>query len=244
MNSQTNPIGFELSTIEGVFKGDPIFSCLRKHERSALLKTAHRHVFEKGDTLLCEGNVTDRFFLIATGELSIFKATPSGDEKLFGYFREGQIVELFSAFLDEPVFALSGRGSQDGIAYSFANATLMKIVEENSLLARRLLKYTSEKVQSFVTQVDFFTSSSATERLAVFLYALSKAQNTSNLTLPCRQKEIASRLGVREETISRILTRFRINKIIDQRNGNTVILDLRALEELIGEQYTRLDILL
>lgn len=185
--------------------------------------------------------VAKRFFLIVAGEIEVFRATTGGDEKLFGYYRQGQLVELYSMFMKTHVFSLNGRGTQDGIAYSFEEQPLSEIAQKNPALTLALLQHTSQKAHAYMNQVHFFTGSNAEQRLAAFLLYLSDLQDGTRLKLPCHQKQIGYRLGIRGETVSRALGRFKVKGFVEQKDGQLQILDRPALEQLLGVEYRHME---
>lgn len=99
----------------------------------------------------------------------------------------------------------------------------------------------SQKAHAYMNQVDFFTGSNAEQRLAAFLLYLSDLQDGTELTLPCHQKQIGSRLGIRGETVSRAFGRFKIKGIIEQKGSQLQILDRPALEQILGVEYRNLE---
>ncbi len=241
MNIAAAPNSFEYPTLKRLLQDDPIFACLRNEDFTVLLKDVRRHSFSHGEMIFTEGTAADRFFFIVAGEIEVFRATPAGDEKLFGYYRDGQLVELYSMFMKTPVFSLNGRGTQDGIAYSFDEKALSEIAQKNPGLTRGLLQHMSQKAHAYMNQVDFFTGSNAEQRLAAFLLYLSELQDSTKLTLPCHQKQIGSRLGIRGETVSRAFGRFKERGIIKQKGGQLQILDRPSLEQLLGVEYRNLE---
>lgn len=241
MNIAAAPNSIEYPTLKRLLQEDPIFACLSQPDVTTLLKDARRHAFSQGETIFSEGMMADHFFLIVAGEIEVFRATPGGEEKLFGYYRPGQLVELYSMFMKRPVFSLNGRGTQDGIAYSFERNALSAITQKNPGLTRALLQHTSQKAHAYMNQVDFFTGSSAEQRLAAFLLYLSDLQDGTRLKLPCHQKQIGSRLGIRGETVSRTLGRFKMKGFVEQGGGQLQILDRPALEQLLGVEYRNME---
>ncbi|MDK8463311.1 Crp/Fnr family transcriptional regulator [Marinobacter sp. SS13-12] len=241
MNIAAAPNSFEYPTLKRLLQEDPIFACLSKMDVTMLLKDVRRHAFSQGEAIFSEGMVADHFFLIVAGEIEVFRATPGGDEKLFGYYRHGQLVELYSMFMKMPVFSLNGRGTQDGIAYSFERNALSGIAQKNPGLTRALLQHMSQKAHAYMNQVDFFTGSNAEQRLAAFLLYLSDLQDGTRLKLPCHQKQIGSRLGIRGETVSRTLGRFKINGFVEQKGSQLQILNRPALEQLLGVEYRNME---
>ena len=81
----------------------------------------------------------------------------------------------------------------------------------------------------------------AEERLAAFLLNLSqrfaaRGYSPSEFYLRMTREEIGSYLGLKLETISRALSRFHEQKLIEVRTKSVKILDMDALREMIGVQ--------
>lgn len=85
--------------------------------------------------------------------------------------------------------------------------------------------------------MDFFTASSAEQRVAAFLLQLHEEQGSCEIRLPCRQKQVALMLGVREETVSRVLNDFRREGVLAPERSPIGLRDLDFLEQLVGQQY-------
>ncbi|MNN74950.1 transcriptional activator FtrB [compost metagenome] len=89
----------------------------------------------------------------------------------------------------------------------------------------------SKAVYDQVNRVDWMTSSSAAERLANYLMGLQEQQGSA-LTLPLNQRQLAAHLGIRAETLSRLLNDWQAQGYISGKRCQWVLHDLAHLGSL------------
>ncbi|MEZ0292798.1 MAG: redoxin domain-containing protein, partial [Solirubrobacteraceae bacterium] len=76
-------------TIEDDWLGK-VFPDLVGPELGAIAERAERMSFAPGDTIVAEGDVADRFYVIARGEVAISRRSPEGDEMKLARLGRGQ----------------------------------------------------------------------------------------------------------------------------------------------------------
>ena len=79
--------------------------------------------------------------------------------------------------------------------------------ERHPLLALRLLESLSLRLYHCVNEVDWLTSSNAQQRLAAYLVAQAGRQGPQ-IELPTSQRHLAAHLGIRAETLNRMLAEW------------------------------------
>jgi CRP/FNR family transcriptional regulator len=81
-------------------------------------------------------------------------------------------------------------------------------------------------------------SSSAEEKLARFLLDLKEMENGAagahRARLTLTHEEIANTIGTSRETVTRLLTSFKRNQIIEIHGSTVVIKDKHGLQEIVG----------
>ncbi|MBF1235275.1 MAG: Crp/Fnr family transcriptional regulator, partial [Lautropia mirabilis] len=76
--------------------------------------------------------------------------------------------------------------------------------EAHPPLATRMLQRFSQRLYHRVNEVEWLTSSTAQQRLAAYFVALRKQQG-DELNFPQSQRHVAAQLGIRPETLNRLL---------------------------------------
>lgn len=102
--SPAPPSGEELlSDVEiedfGLFPEIPLFKDLGKNEFQSVVRRLQSRSFKKGETLITEGEEGDSIFIIASGQVTIFKKADGGEKKIeLGTLREGDFFGEFGYF--------------------------------------------------------------------------------------------------------------------------------------------------
>lgn len=213
------------------------FRCLSRHELDELVGATVRLEARSGELVFSEGNPARYCALVETGQLAGVRYTENGDEKFFCAHGPGRLVALTAAFLNSNGYIMSYRATLPSRIAGVPAAQLRALAEANGPFAARLLEQASERLQRSFNQVDFFTASSADQRVAAFLLQLHEEQGSCEIRLPCRQKQVALMLGVREETVSRVLNDFRREGVLAPGRSPIGLRDLAFLEQLVGDQH-------
>lgn len=81
-------------------------------------------------------------------------------------------------------------------------------------------------------QTQFLTMEKIEERLATYLLDLAKAEESSQVKIPMKIKELAAFLGTTPETLSRKLKSLERAQLIKREKQTIQLLDYEGLEEI------------
>ena len=232
----------ERADVRGLLIRSKPFTAMTEEELSRLVDRTIRYDLSEGEVAFCEGSPAQRSLVVAEGAVAGVRYTENGDEKLFRCFKRGDIIGLTAMFLPEARYLLTARIMRPTRVYGLPREVLQEVAEVNSCFAARMLEYTSMRLRTSLNQVDFFTGSSAEQRVAAFLLQLHEEQSSERIELPFRQKQVAVLLGVREETVSRVLSQFRKAGVLAPGRGPIDLIDVDFLRDLVGGQREHLRI--
>ncbi|MEH0876239.1 Crp/Fnr family transcriptional regulator [Pectobacterium cacticida] len=206
-----------------------------RHVVSALLAKSERLFFRQDDILFREGDKMQHCLLVETGKLQAFRHTYSGSEKIFGQFGRGEFVAIAAVFMDHGRFPMTIRALSEGHTLMIPRQDIHQFCLQRPELALRLLNYLGEKLYSTINQIDWLTSSSAPQRLADYLLRQYHIQQTQQLTLPMNRGQLATSLGMRGETLSRLMSDWKRQGRITYRGHQITLCDLHYLMALAAE---------
>lgn len=181
------------------------FDSLSKQEKQDIVDNLIVQTFKKGTVLLREGQIADICYFILQGCIRQYHLM-DGDEKTTAFFTEEQAVVSFSSFsqqipsthywvCEEETIALVGDLAQEQEMYQ-------KFPKLNSITRELMEKDFGKTQEAFAT----FIASSPEERYLLLL------KNRPDLLHRVPQHQVASYLGVKPESLSRIRKRISLKK--------------------------------
>lgn len=208
----------------------PIFSNLTYDEMMEVARITRERVYEKGQMIYMAGDKGEKLYVIHSGKVKITRITDSGKEQVIRVLGPGEFMGELSLFSSLPltdngealtktrVCVIDGQKLKD-LMKRFP-AIALKVIEE---LSKRL-----EKSESLIENISLY---GVEKRIAQALINMAEGKN--EIVLKMSKRDLASYLGMSQETLSRKLTAFQdmgIIKLIGHRR--IILLDMEALEEI------------
>lgn len=198
---------------------------------------------QPGYSFIQEGDPAEHFFNVTSGTAKLFKLLPDGRRQVTGFAGVGTFLGLAVS----TSYAFSAEALDVVRVCRFSRTKLRGLLDDFPALEKRLLEVASNELVVAQEQMLLLGRKTARERLASFLIARTAllphcqgqngkaggASSKEQLHLPMTRSDIADYLGLTIETVSRTLSRFKGEKLIEIPS-NTEILVLRhdTLEEL------------
>jgi len=172
--------------------------------------------------------------VVESGHVRIFKSSAGGREHVLAIEGPG------SSVAELPVF---DGGNYPASVSAVDNATLLFVSKqdfqalclEHPQVALKVLRIVGARLRRLVAIIEELSFTTVRHRLAAFLVRLAKTTGTRSpngleITLPANNQELASQIGTVRELISRNLSRFQAQGMIQIDGRNVLITDLKALE--------------
>lgn len=209
----------------------PLFADLPGELITSLTASASCLRAEAGQLLFREGEVAGHYLLMRKGCVEMMRFTNDGEERVFHLFRSGQLIAEAAMFMPHGRYPMNARAQCDSEFYRLSRAALHKACESQPKLAMRMLENLSLRLYRQVNEVDWLTASSASQRLAAYLLTLHHGQG-ENLSLPISQRQLATHLGIRPESLSRLLADWQQAGRVRGRLRQWAVCDLPYLQQL------------
>lgn len=184
-----------------------------------------------GQILFGEGDEARHYLLVESGQAEVMRYSYNGDERVFRMFEPGQLMAEAAMFMAHGRYPMQARARTDLQAWRLCRLRLHEACRRWPDLALKLLAALSKAVYDQVNKVDWMTSSSAPERLANYLMGLHERQGSA-LTLPLNQRQLAAHLGIRAETLSRLLNEWQTQGYISGKRSQWTLHDPAHLARL------------
>lgn len=189
-----------------------LFSGLDDAQFEEVLPLARPVLLTAGQSLFCQGDEVAAFYWVSEGLIRLYRSSPQGDEKVIDLVGPGR-------FFAEAALFMGGRYPVNAAAQSASRLVAIDGAGFKAWLARdasrcfRLLAGMSARMHKLVNEIDALTLMKGTDRLAQYLLDHSEPDADGRLAveLEAPKQVIASRIGVKPETLSRLL-----HKLADQ----------------------------
>ncbi len=194
-------------------------SVLSEAERDSLARAGRMRHLRRGELLFAAGDEDTSCATLVNGALKIRTIGEDGTERILALVHPaGFVGELFTPFAHHDVVALT-----DSDLCVFARTDMNGAVERHPRLAQALLRRSQEDLHA-ARELLALSGRSAAEKLGTLLRGMAEAASESpchparSFDMPLTRGEMAEILGLTIETVSRTLTRFERDGIV-QRKG-------------------------
>jgi CRP-like cAMP-binding protein len=190
--------------------------------------------YKRGEILYNEGNRISGFYCIHKGIIKVFKTGLDGKEQIIRFAKSGEII-AYRSVLSNEVACTSARVIEDSMVCFIPAEILISFVKSNSDFAYELLKLACEELgeaNSFITDI---AQKTVRERLAEVLLLLVNdfgLDNQNFLQISLTREELANIVGTATESVIRLLSEFKADKLVELNGRKIRIMNRKGLEKI------------
>lgn len=187
-----------------------------------------------GQALFHEGDPATRVFTVTRGALKLYKLLPDGRRQVTGFMYPGDFLGISVA--DEHAF--TAEALKPAQLCWFPRNRFDDFVEGHAEMERELYHVAAHELAAAQQQMVLLGRKSAAERMASFLIMLADKPKRGSggdrfVELPMSRTDIADYLGLTKETVSRVMSAFRHERLIRLEQLDKVeILNRAGLEQV------------
>lgn len=163
-------------------------------------------IAKKNELLFLEGEEVERFYIISDGAMKLAVSDSEGNEAIIRIVNSGSICDIFS-----DNFSFNCQALADSKILSFPIKKIRNFVKENSDLLYNMLLDSSEKNRELSDQLSVLKLNDGKKRIGHFLLknSMRAGEKIKNFNLSYTKSQIASYLGIRLETFSRLFRQLK-----------------------------------
>ncbi len=208
-----------------------LFAALNDTELTRLIDTTRLYELGAEEFLFRQDDQADRFFLLADGQIKLCKNAPDGNEKVVEIVTPGQTIAEAVMFMQRHRFPVSAQVIKSCRVYGIHGDTYMELLKENMDSCMRVLGDLSMRLHARLNDVVNLTQQNATFRVLRFLMNQLPHDATDGtvIYLNTPKQVIASRLSVKPETLSRIMSSLAQQEIIEVKGREICVKDISRL---------------
>jgi CRP/FNR family transcriptional regulator, cyclic AMP receptor protein len=210
-----------------------LFSSLSSEQVSRLGCLFRPARYRKSQILFFEGGAAQHLFALHTGLVKLVKPLENGKERITGVLFPGELFGLET--LSQPTYPLTAVTLRDSEICAASREEVIVFLQSNPEIALGMVRFLVAEVGRVRTQVTDMSFKDARMKVATFLLSLVASDPTphngrATVTLPLSRQEISEVLELSPETVSRTLTAFRREQLIDAHGRQLVIQNLDGLQ--------------
>ena len=209
-----------------------LFSGLEDDEYLQAISHATTLTLAPGQLLFSQGDPADAFYWVAEGVIRLFRASPQGDEKVIDLIGPNRFFAEAVLFMGSryPINA-SAQSQARLIAFDGPSFRAWLALDANRCF--RLLAAMSARMHKLVNEIDRLTLMKGADRLLQYLLDHSDPDETGRhkVELEAPKQVIASRIGVKPETFSRLLHKLTDIGCVEMDGTTLYIRDPEAMRQ-------------
>lgn len=212
----------------------PIFASLSPEERLEIAEIASSRSFEKGETVYRAGDEGGTLFVLYTGRVRLFRLNVNGKEQLLRVVEPGDFIGELSLFSSLPLTD-HAQALEATTMCVLQGERLKELMAKYPSIAFKVMDELSRRLEKAENRIEEISFSSVAKRIAGALLELSKGKK--EIILPMTKGDLASQLGMSQETLSRKLAELQEEGTILLRGHRRIIIqDKSELEEISLEE--------
>jgi CRP-like cAMP-binding protein len=222
--------------------GAPAFSGLSGAELDDVLGSAVARRYAKGATVFEQGAAAGYFFVLIDGRLKVVQFTAAGDQIVVRFVNPGELFGIAAAIGrdDYPATALA---AVESVALAWEMAAWPALVARHPAIARNALRTVGERLQESHTRIREMATERIERRVAHALLRLAQQAGRRTdagvaIGFPITRQDIAEMTATTLHTVSRIMSSWEQDGIVEGGRQRVVIRDPHALVR-IAEDLAR-----
>lgn len=227
MNSTAHPNSHS-SCIESV----PIFSSLSQEEMLEIAYITTPKRYKKGEMVYSSGDNGGKLYVLHTGKVKISRLSAAGKEQVIRVLGPGDFMGELSLFGSLPQTD-NAETLEAASMCLIEGEKLKELMARYTTIAFKVMDVLSRRLEKAENLIEAISLDSVEQRLAKTLLTL--AGQGDEVELKTTKGNLASQLGMSQETLSRKLTVFQSEGLIELKGQKRILVLDRAGLEAITE---------
>ena len=209
----------------------PIFSNLNRDEKLEIAAITTEQTFQKGEMIYLAGDRGEKLYVIHKGRVKISRFSSNGKEQVLRVIGPGEFMGELSLF--SPLHMTdNGEAMETSTMCIIEGDKLKELMKKYPAILFKVMEELSKRLEVAENLIEDINNHSVEHRLAQILLKMSDG-NKQEVLLKMTKGDLASQIGMSQETLSRKLSSFQeqgLIKLIGHRK--IVIIDSEGLEDI------------
>lgn len=180
----------------------PIFAGLSREERLEIAEIAASRSLEKGEMIYRAGDEGGTLFVLYTGRAKLFRLSAAGKEQVLRIVEPGEFIGELSLFSSLPLTNFA-QALEATTMCVLQGERLKGLMTKYPSIAFKVMDELSRRLEKAESRIKDISLNPVNKRVARILLELS--EGGEEVLLPMTKGDLASHLGITQETLSRRL---------------------------------------
>lgn len=216
-----------------VMRHSYLFSGLEDVDYAAI--SAHTAIvtLSSGQMVFAQNTPLKAIYWVVEGMIKLTRTSPQGDEKVIELISPGRFFAEAVLFMGNgyPVNAVAQGASR---LISVDATHLKDWLAQDTQRCFRMMAGISMRLHKLVADIDRLTLMKGTDRLLQYLFDHSDPDETGRTVVEFEapKQVIASRIGIKPETLSRLLHKLADQGCIEVQGAKVIIIDIERMRQI------------
>ncbi len=215
----------------------PLFNLVKGSERVRLAGEVKETRYRKGQFIFREGDPAEFFHIVKEGTVKCVKTSPDGKEVTLKVLMPGDLFCCEAAVFDGAPHPGCAQPMGEVSVLRLRKQAYFDMLTRNPETAVEVIKYLGTRLNEAQEQNKVLALDGAEQRLAGLLINLVERSSVQEgtghrLTVHLTRQDLANMVGITTETAIRIMSRFKVAKLVTGTAKKLVILNLPQLRRI------------
>jgi len=214
-------------------KSGSCIDLLTKQERDLVDSKAVEVNYRKGEIICKQGGLANQIMIVRAGLVKIYMESNSGEDLVLQIMPSMNIIGLSALFEGNSIYQFSAQTYLDTKVQVIEISIVKQLIRSNPEFAMHIVGMLAEYNTIISGRFFCLTQKQTYGRLSdVLLCLANRIYKDTTFPLQLSRKELAEIAGMSIESVARILTRFKEEKLIELDNKQIRILDYERMCEI------------
>jgi CRP/FNR family transcriptional regulator, polysaccharide utilization system transcription regulator len=223
-DEETNLSGFQL------------FKKLTEDEFARLNFEKSCAYYKKGTVVYREGSRLTGFYCVTKGIVKVFKTGIDGKEQIIRFAKRGEII-AYRSLLSQELACTTAKIIDEAVLCHIPYQTLLYLIQSNWQFSHHMLQIVCRELREANDYITDIAQKSVRERLAEVLLLLKEnfdLDHHNTLQISLTREELANMVGTATESVIRLLSEFRQDKLIELEGRRIKFVNIPGLQKVAG----------
>ena len=215
------------------------FSALTKEDLKELNESKVSTIYKKNQVIFQEGMLPTGLYCLSKGKIKISKIGIDGKEQIVRLVMEGGLLGI-RALLSGRKYSATAATIEETVVCYINKQTFLKFVLKYPDISNCMIVLLSTLLEEAENKITSLAQKPVRERLAESLLILNsifehdpveKQDGNSDVAITLSREDLANIVGTATETVIRLLSDFRENKLISIKGRSVTLLDIEGLRK-------------